>query len=62
MPEPTICRVVDGLSFRVGRQYPDNERNRRRNRTNELKALGNAVVPQCAEVVGWVIREIEATL
>jgi hypothetical protein len=22
------------------------------------KALGNAVVPQCAEVVGWVIREL----
>jgi DNA (cytosine-5)-methyltransferase 1 len=25
-------------------------------RAARLKALGNAVVPQCAEVVGWVIR------
>lgn len=23
------------------------------------QALGNAVVPQCAEVIGWVIRELE---
>jgi hypothetical protein len=27
-------------------------------RVDELKALGNAVVPQCAEVVGWVIKEL----
>jgi DNA (cytosine-5)-methyltransferase 1 len=41
---PTIRRVDDGL--------PDwGQRHR---------ALGNAVVPQCAEVVGWVIRELAA--
>ncbi len=49
MPEPAIRRMDDGLSARM-------------DRNNRIKALGNAVVPQCAEVVGWVIRELlEAT-
>jgi site-specific DNA-cytosine methylase len=45
-------------------QHPDGKRlvhrdiRKRWSRKNELKALGNAVVPQCAEVVGWVIREL----
>lgn len=30
------------------------------NRVDRLTALGNAVVPQCSEVVGWVIRELLA--
>lgn len=30
-------------------------------RVDRLKALGNAVVPQCAEVIGWMIREMEGT-
>lgn len=41
--EPDVGRVAHGVPARAHR----------------LRALGNAVVPQCAEVVGWVIREIE---
>jgi DNA (cytosine-5)-methyltransferase 1 len=29
-----------------------------RRRRARIRALGNAVVPQCSEVVGWVIREL----
>ncbi len=39
---PEFRRVDDGVPDRVG----------------QLHALGNAVVPQCAEVIGWVIREL----
>lgn len=45
--EPNVARVVHGLPRRLAR-----ERRRRE------AALGNAVVPQCAEVVGYVIREL----
>lgn len=40
--EPDVARVVHGLPGRVDRE----------------KALGNSVVPQCAEVVGHVIRKL----
>lgn len=40
--EPALARVAYGVPDRVDRNH----------------ALGNAVVPDCAEVVGWVIREL----
>lgn len=41
--EPDVGRVADGISFRVDR----------------IRCLGNAVVPQCAEVFARAIKEIE---
>jgi len=38
-PEPPLCTVDDGISFRVAR----------------LKALGNAIVPQCSQYIGECI-------
>lgn len=48
-PQPDFLRVADGLSRGL-----DGPRAR-------IKALGNSVVPQCAEVVGWIVRELDAT-
>lgn len=59
IPEPALCRVDDGISSVVGRKRSVAYLRGARRRRQELTALGNAVVPQCAEVVGWVIRELE---
>jgi hypothetical protein len=45
-PVPELLRVADGFSARLDRSRP------------RIAALGDSVVPQCAEVVGWVIREL----
>lgn len=46
--EPTICRMDDGISARLDRNYITKMNKR-------LKALGNAIVPQCSE---WVARQV----
>jgi len=50
--EPAICRETNGIS----RSYRMGGVDRRASRRERLRMLGNAVVPQCAEVVGWVVR------
>jgi site-specific DNA-cytosine methylase len=45
-PVPELLRMADGFSARLDRSRP------------RIAALGDSVVPQCAEVVGWVIREL----
>lgn len=59
IPEPALRGVVDGLSSMVGRRSSVASLRRAgagRHRRQELKALGNAVVPQCAEVIGHIIQ------
>ncbi len=48
--QPGLVPLVHGLSGGLAG----------RRRCARIRALGNAVVPQCAEVVGWVIRELIA--
>jgi DNA (cytosine-5)-methyltransferase 1 len=45
-PQPNMVRVADGLPRRLDKS------------SARIAALGNAVVPQCAEVVGHIIREL----
>ena len=49
-PVPDVRGVADGRSRRL-----DSPRRR-------IAALGNAVVPQCAEVIGWIVRELDQDL
>jgi DNA (cytosine-5)-methyltransferase 1 len=63
-PQPRLGRVPDGIPHRVDRwpsgpgegqadwEPPRTIEGRSDNRPARLRALGNAVVPQCAEVVG----------
>ncbi|GMV17956.1 MAG: hypothetical protein AMXMBFR56_61800 [Polyangiaceae bacterium] len=48
-PVPALLRSPDGLPCGMARREWE----------RQLKAAGNAIVPQCVEVVGWVIRELE---
>ena len=48
--KPSICRVAYGVPGGMG------------SRTERLRALGNAVVPRCGEIVGRRLLEIIAAL
>lgn len=45
-PEPDMVRMVHGVPRRLD------------GAAARIRALGNSVVPQCAEVVGWIVREL----
>lgn len=45
--QPALCRTPDGISSGLDE----------RPRGKRLTALGNAVVPQCAEIIGRIIKE-----
>lgn len=45
IPEPTICGMDDGIPTGL-------DRTTRRNNRHRLKALGNAIVPQCSQWIG----------
>lgn len=47
-PPPSVRRGADGLPCGMARREWE----------RQLKATGNAIVPQCVEVVGYVIREL----
>ena len=59
--EPSICRVVNGISYgldgyngRVAVGVPD--------RADRLRCLGNAIVPQIAQAIGYAIAEREGLI
>jgi len=62
-PEPNVVRVVHGLPEGLDATWDGAHRLAALRAADELAsvrvaALGNSVVPQCTEVVGWVIREL----
>lgn len=59
--EPEVRRMDDGFPGWVDRNTisPTVDVGATR-RAQRIRGLGNAVVPQCAEVIGWMIREMAA--
>ena len=65
--EPKLGNMADGLSAQLGKlgvmwdSEPDIPRVARgiKDRVKKLKALGNAIVPQCVMPIMWAIREID---
>ena len=54
--EPTVCGVADGLSNRL---YEGRVTTGAKDRAKRLKALGNSIVPQIAELIGRAILASE---
>jgi site-specific DNA-cytosine methylase len=50
IPESTICTMDDGISRGMDRAT-------RRLHKEQLKALGNAIVPQCSEYIGQLVLQ-----
>jgi DNA (cytosine-5)-methyltransferase 1 len=45
--ESNLCRVPDGISYGLDK-----------GRVNRIKSLGNAIVPQCARIIGLAIKKV----
>ncbi len=58
LPEPSMGELVDGLSNGLVR-FEGRVATKTKDRVNKLKALGNAIVPQCVMPIMQAIREIE---
>lgn len=58
--QPDVVRLVHGLPQELGRIYGRAGNNRGSTDGPARRALGDSVVPQCAEVVGHVIRQLTA--
>jgi DNA (cytosine-5)-methyltransferase 1 len=56
-PQPSILRGVGRTPRRLDRT--PRGRRLKKLQKDRHRAIGNCVVPGCAEVVGWVIRELE---
>lgn len=57
-PQPDMVRSLHGFSTRFHGAGNAALRKQRALPSRRIKALGNAVVPQCAEVVGHIIAEL----
>ena len=53
-----IPRLPTELDFARAADIPPVNHERGRDDVKRRRALGNSVVPQCAEIIGWIIREL----
>tara|TARA_A100000171_G_C2027380_1_gene94113 strand:- start:229 stop:462 length:234 start_codon:yes stop_codon:yes gene_type:complete len=45
--QSNLCGVPDGISYELDKD-----------RSNRIKSLGNAIVPQCARILGLAVKKV----